>query len=71
MQDKKKQHMKNDKTDGWWYYFGKCMAYPHQIPKGHLPMPPFLRFKTERECQKHIDSGQGFNVMKRMKEQSI
>lgn len=47
----------------YWYYFGKCMPYPHQIRKGMKPRPPFKRFDTKEECQQYIDSGKTFNPM--------
>ena len=46
-----------------WYYFGKCVKKPVQIPKGSLPRPPYKSFNTKEACQKYIDSGKTFNPM--------
>lgn len=46
--DEKKPHE-------YWYYFGKCMPYPHKISEGMMPMPPYMRFETKKECKKYID----------------
>jgi len=47
----------------YWYYFGKCIPYPHKIKKGMSPMTPYKRFKTKKECQAYIDAGKTFDPM--------
>jgi hypothetical protein len=50
----------------YWYYFGKCMSFPHQIKEGKLPRPPYKRFETYEECLAYINLGKTFDPLTEM-----
>lgn len=43
----------NEYRDGW--YFFPCLLHPARVHKYHIPMTPYIHFKTYDECKQWIN----------------